>query len=89
MDRIATLRSIEEALADFESGDISLPELEREVRGTLRTYATAYADGTAYRARGNPSVDGLVVVAPSLTEARTKIRALVEEPGTFDLERVD
>jgi len=89
MDRIATLRSIEEALTAFESGDITLPELEGEVRGTLRTYATEFADQAAYRARGEPPVEGLVVVASSRADARTKLRELVDDPGSFDVERVD
>jgi len=89
MDRIATLRKIEETLTDYEEGNLSLPELEREVRGTLRTYATEFADAGAYRARGDPSVDGLVVVADSPRAAREQIRDLVETPGEFDLERVE
>jgi hypothetical protein len=89
MDRIATLRKIEAALTEYEDGELSLPELEREVRGTLRTYATEFADAEAYRARGEPSVDGLVVVADSRNAAREQIRDLVETPGEFDLERVD
>ena len=91
MDRIATLRTIEEALTAYEDGELSLPELEQEVRGTLRTYATEFADASAYRARGEDSVNGLVVVAASRTEARDRITALVDDPnpGSFDLERVD
>jgi hypothetical protein len=89
MDRIATLRKIEAALTEYEEGDLSLPELEREVRGTLRTYATEFADAAAYRARGDPGVDGLVVVADSRNGAREQIRNLVETPGEFDLERVE
>ncbi|PSQ47286.1 hypothetical protein BRD19_10095 [Halobacteriales archaeon SW_7_65_23] len=89
MDRIATLRTIEEALSEYEEGDLSLPELEREVRGTLRTYATEFADAAAYRARGDPGVDGLVVVADSPTAARERIAELVDDPGPFELERVD
>ncbi|WP_459193587.1 DUF7854 family protein [Halosimplex sp. J119] len=51
MDRISALRNVEDALGDFEDGEIDLAELEREVRGTLRTYATEF-DGelAAYRA---------------------------------------
>jgi len=89
MDRIATLRTIEEALAAYEEGDLSLPELEREVRATLRTYATEFADAAAYRARGDPGVDGLVVVADSPTEARERLAELVDDPGPFELERVE
>ena len=40
MDRISTLRNIEDALAEFEDGECDLSDLERRVRGALRTYAT-------------------------------------------------
>jgi hypothetical protein len=89
MDRISALRNVEEALARYEEGDLSLPELEREVRGTLRTYATAFDDAAAYRARGDPPADGLVVVASSRTEAREQVESLLSEPATFDVERVE
>ena len=89
MDRIATLRTIEEALSEYEEGDLSLPELEREVRGTLRTYATEFADAAAYRARGDPAVDGLVVVADSPAGARERVAELIDDPGQFEVERVE
>lgn len=92
MDRISTLRNIEEALAEFESGELTLPELEMEVRGILRTYATDFDEQlSAYRASGDAPADGLVVVAESRTKAREQIDSLLgESPGsiTFDLERV-
>ncbi|WP_436925449.1 DUF7854 family protein [Halosimplex amylolyticum] len=52
MDRISALRNVEDALGEFEDGEIDLAALEREVRGTLRTYATEF-DGelAAYQAR--------------------------------------
>ncbi|WP_415379415.1 hypothetical protein [Halosimplex sp. TS25] len=50
MDRISALRNVEAALGEFEDGEIDLAELEREVRGTLRTYATEFdGDLAAYR----------------------------------------
>ena len=88
MDRISALRNIEEALAAYEAGEQSLPALEREVRGILRTYATEFADGQAYRARGDERAEGLVVVARSRSEARERIAALLEEPATFEIERL-
>lgn len=89
MDRISTLRNIEEVLTAYEEGDLSLPELEQQVRGLLRTYATEYQpESTAYRASGPPSVDGLVVVATSRHEARETIEGLVSDPGSFDIETV-
>lgn len=92
MDRIAALRTIEDALSDYENGDLALPELEREVQGILRTYATEFDDETtAYRASGDPSADGLVVVAASRTDAREQIEQLLAEPAAtkFEVERVE
>ena len=90
MDRISALRNIEDALAAYEDGEVSLPELEREVRGVLRTYATAFdEEASAYRASGDRRVEGVVVVATSRTEAREEIETLVDDPGGFDVERVE
>ncbi|MEF8814011.1 MAG: hypothetical protein V5A55_09350 [Halovenus sp.] len=89
MDRISTLRNIEEALTRFEDGDLALPELEREVRGVLRTYATEFEDGTAYRARGDSRVAGLVVVAPSPAAARERIEELLDDEASFEVEAVE
>ncbi|MFB6222617.1 MAG: hypothetical protein ABEH86_02960 [Haloarcula sp.] len=89
MDRISALRNIEEALAEFEAGSRSLADLERDVRGTLRTYATEFeGDLQAYRASGGAAVDGLVVLAPSETAARERIQDLIEEPGEFTIAAV-
>lgn len=89
MDRISALRNIEDALADYEAGETSLPELEREVRGVLRTYATSFEDATAYRASGDERADGLVVVAGSRTEARERIEALLDRDVAFSVEPVE
>jgi hypothetical protein len=63
MDRISALRNVEDALAAFEDGECDLSELERRVRGTLRTYATEFdGDLAAYRASGDDTVDGLLVM---------------------------
>lgn len=88
MDRISALRNVEDALARYEAGELALPELEREVRATLRTYATAFDEASLYRARGDQPADGLVVVADSRTNARERVETLLSEPATFDLERV-
>ena len=88
MDRISALRNIEESLAAFEDGEQSLPELEREVRGILRTYATAFADSDAYRVSGEGAADGLVVVADSRQAARDRVRELVGDPSDFTVERI-
>jgi len=91
MDKISALRRIEEALTDYEEGDRSLPALEREVRGILRTYATGFEEGVLYRASGEGPVDGLVVVASSPREAREQVADLVSasDPADFAVERVD
>ena len=89
MDRISTLRNIEDALSRFEDGESTLPELEQQVRGILRTYATEFQEASAYRATGDDAVDGLVVVATSRRKAREKIVGLVSETGSFDVERLE
>ena len=89
MDRISALRNIEESLAAFEDGEQTLPELEREVRGILRTYATAFAESDAYRVSGDRRVDGLVVVADFRQAARERVRELVGDPAAFSVERIE
>jgi len=88
MDRISALRNVEDALARFEAGECSLAELERDVRGVLRTYATDF-DGElrAFEASGD-ELDALTVLASSRTEARERVEDLVESPGRFDVEPV-
>lgn len=90
MDRISTLRNIEDALSAFEGGECTLPELEREVRGILRTYATDFDEETqAYRATGHERVAGLVVVAHSRRDARERVTDLLSDPPEFDVEPAD
>jgi len=90
MDRISALRNIEEALSAFEGDESSLPELEREVRGILRTYATEFEEGTrAYRASGHERVEGLVVVARSRQDARERVRTLLSDPPDFAVDPTD
>ena len=89
MDRISALRNVEEALAAFEDGDLSLPELEREVRGVLRTYATDFAHDGAYRAAGEPPADGVVVLAESPAAARDRVESLVGEDVRFSVQPVE
>ena len=89
MDRISALRNVEDALADFEAGECSLQDLERDVRGVLRTYATDF-DGElrAFEAAGGDA-DGLVVLATSRDEARERVESLVAEPGRFDVTPIE
>ncbi|MBS3760585.1 DUF7854 family protein [Halodesulfurarchaeum sp.] len=92
MDRIAALRTVEEALSAFEAGEIDLDTMEARVQGTLRTYATDFEDGQlcAYRATGEPAVEGLVVVAETPAGAREQIAELVDtERPTIEVERAD
>lgn len=88
MDRISALRNIEDALADFESGDADLTSVERRVQAVIRTYATEFGDDDlrAYRATGDERADGLVLVASSRTEARRRVRELLDDDVTFELE---
>lgn len=89
MDRISALRNVEDALADFEAGETDLAELERRVRGVLRTYATEFEGNLqAFRATGDHDE---VVLAPSRPAARERIACLVAdvEPDDLDVERVD
>ena len=89
MDRISALRNVERALAEYEAGERTLPELEREVRGVLRSYATEYGEGRAWRARGDERVDGLVVVAGSRSEARERVAAAVDTPVAVEVDPLD
>ena len=92
MDRISALRNVEDALADFEDGDASLGDVEDRVLGVLRTYATEFEDGdvAAYRATGDPEVEGVVVAAPSREAARERVAARLPDPAPeFRVELVD
>lgn len=74
MDRIATLRRIEDALAEFEAGETDLESCERRIRGAVRTFATEFdGERSAYR-----SGEGIIVVATTEREARERIRALTD-----------
>lgn len=91
MDRISALRNVEDALADFEAGDAALGDVEDRVLGVLRTYATEFEDGelSAYRATGDPRVEGVVVVADSEEAARNRVAARVDGVPEFRVEPTD
>jgi len=76
MDRISALRNVEQALAEFEEGELTLAGLERRVEAALRTYATEFEGESlaAYRVSGDE--DEAVVVADSPDGARERARAL-------------
>jgi hypothetical protein len=91
MDRISALRNVEDALADFEDGDIPLDELEDRVVTVLRTYATEFdaVDRSAYRAYGDDTVEGIVVTATDRPEARDRVEAIADaESLEFELEEL-
>lgn len=89
MDRISALRNVEDALREYENGELDLTTLERRVRGTVRTYATEFeTDGTApYRVVGAESE--VVVVAEDPADARERARRLGDLKGEFTVEQVD
>lgn len=90
MDRISALRNVEDALSEFEDGEIDLGSMEVRVRSILRTYATNFEERDAYKASGPPTVDGLVVVADSPSDARERIRSLADDTvERFDVQTVD
>jgi hypothetical protein len=94
MDRISALRNVEDALREFESGEADLAETERQVVAVLRTYATEFEgdeqpDLAAYRATGDDAVDGTVVVAASVADARERLIALVDGDHDFSVSRLD
>jgi CHASE3 domain sensor protein len=74
MDRIATLRQIESALSELETGETDLESCERQIRAAVRTFVTEF-DGelSAYR-----SDTGTVVLAASEREARDRIKELTD-----------
>jgi hypothetical protein len=92
MDRISTIRNVEQALQSFEEGEADLATTEERVLAALRTYATDFEDGTeraAYVGRGAEAVDGVVVVASSCAEARERIRDHAPDaPATFEVEPI-
>lgn len=89
MDRISALRNVEDALSEFEAGEATLADLEADVRGILRTYATEF-DGElqAFRATEG-STDDVVVLADSRPAARERVESLVDDPGSFGVEPVE
>ena len=92
MDRISALRNVEDALRAFERGETDLAATEEQVLAVLRTYATEFGDDprAAYRASGDETVDGTVVVASSEPEARARVQELREvDDDRFELRRIE
>jgi len=91
MDRISALRNVEEALREFERGEVDLEGAERRVLAVLRMYATEFAETheglAAYRAAGDGRVEGTVVVAESPAAARKRVGELFDlDPGAAGVE---
>lgn len=90
MDRISALRNMEDALQDYEDGDVDLAGLEERIGTILRTYATDFeaAELDVYRAVGGEA-DGTIVAAESATEARERIGDQLDvDDLEFDLEQM-
>lgn len=89
MDRIGALRSIEEALSEFEAGEADLAETEARVLAVLRTYATEFAaDGVAaYRASAGDETTVLVADGPGTARQRAADR-LDASPEDVAVERL-
>jgi hypothetical protein len=89
MDRISALRNVEEALGEFEEGEIDLEALRRRVDTVVRTYATGFDRGetAAYRVDGPGRDRPVVVVAASPAEARDRATAVADVSPT-GVERV-
>jgi hypothetical protein len=79
MDRISTLRNVEDALAEFERGESDLASMERQVQAVLRTYATDFEDDRTAVYRVDPVENRtVVIVAGSPGEARDRAAERVE-----------
>lgn len=90
MDRISALRNIEDALREYEDGELELGELEERVGTILRTYGTAFerADVSVFEARGGRA-DGTVVAAADAVTARERIEERFDaEELEFELDHV-
>ena len=84
MDRISALRNIEDALAEFESGETDLAATEERVVTVLRTFATEFEDEnlSPYRASGSERAEGLVVVAESESAASDRVADILDSPSS-------
>lgn len=74
MDRISTLRNIEDALTEFENGNISFEELTQRVSTILQTFATDFED----ELKAVYQVDSVIVVAESPSAARDQAAELAD-----------
>lgn len=81
MDRISTLRNVEEALAEFETGDSDLETTEERVLAVIRTYATSFeSDGcAAYLVEPVDRRDSFTVVASSPDAATRRVAELLDD----------
>jgi len=91
MDRISALRNIEDALSALERGETDLASAEERALAVLRTYVTDFdGDLAAWRASGDPTADGLVVLAATERAARERVVDLLGDPDVrVVVERLD
>lgn len=90
MDRISALRNVEDALREYEAGELDLAALEERVGTILRTYATSFEreDLSVFRATGGVA-DGTVVAAADAETARARVRERVDgDDLEFELEHL-
>ncbi|WP_330631464.1 DUF7854 family protein [Halocatena halophila] len=90
MDRISALRNVEDALQDFEDGEIDLMTMDVRIRSVIRTYATNFGTYTAYRAIAPPAVEGVIVAAETPTRAKAQMVSLADaDVDQSDIELAD
>ncbi|WP_435334575.1 hypothetical protein [Haloarchaeobius sp. TZWWS8] len=89
MDRISAIRNVEEALGEFERGEVGLAALEQRVQAILRTYVSEFDVPELAVYRVSDSERSVVVVASGPTEARERTRELwTDAPQALDAERI-
>ncbi len=78
MDRISALRNVEDALQDFEDGEIDLLTMDVRIRSVIRTYATNFGTYTAYRATAPPAIEDIIVAAATPERAKARMVSLAD-----------
>lgn len=73
MDRIAALRNVEETLAAFENGEVTLAQAERRTVAVLRTFASEFDDPDRQVYRATIGDHERIVIADSATDARGRV----------------
>lgn len=81
---------MEDALRDYEAGEVDLAGLEQRIGTILRTYATDFeaTDLDVYRAVGGEA-EGTIVAAEGSADARQRITEQFDgDELEFDLEEI-